>query len=29
METLDLSPFEREAIYSGNARKLLKLDRNK
>jgi predicted TIM-barrel fold metal-dependent hydrolase len=29
MEHLDLSPFERHAIYEGNARRLLKLDRNK
>jgi aminocarboxymuconate-semialdehyde decarboxylase len=28
IDRLDLSPFERHAIYEGNARKLLKLDRN-
>jgi aminocarboxymuconate-semialdehyde decarboxylase len=29
VDRLDLSPFERHAIFEGNARKLLKLDRNK
>jgi uncharacterized protein len=27
-DRLDLSPFERHAIYEGNARRLCKLDRN-